>query len=166
MEVFKKHGTKERLFEMMKNVNKGLIKEDFDYNAAEKEHLGQQDLAADQAQHPEDHNNLPPANEPAAPVKENQAQFELDLATKMYNGLLSDKAYMPTNDLDRLALNRMLQDRLVDYDSEEGDDYFWLTNEGVAEIKSPQDIVDGYMYMQGGGNDSESPYLRGYEPES
>lgn len=44
MRVYKQHGTKERLFEMMANVNKGLIKEDFDYHAAEMDHLGQQDL--------------------------------------------------------------------------------------------------------------------------
>lgn len=35
---------KERLFEMMKNVNRHILKEDFDFNDAERDHLGQQDL--------------------------------------------------------------------------------------------------------------------------
>lgn len=59
MRVHKQPGTKERLFEMMANVNKSLLKEDFDFHGAEMDHLGQQDLAADQTQHPETHNNSP-----------------------------------------------------------------------------------------------------------
>lgn len=34
----------------------------------------------------------------------------------------------------------------------------------MIEVKSPQDIIDNYMYMSDNGNDSETPYLRGYEP--
>src|SRR5690242_6279300 len=49
MEFFKKYGTKERLYEMMNGVNKNLLKEGFDYNDAERDHLGQQDLEAQQA---------------------------------------------------------------------------------------------------------------------
>jgi len=48
MRVYKQNGTKGRLFEMMSNVNKGLINEDFNYHDAEMDHLGQQDLQADQ----------------------------------------------------------------------------------------------------------------------
>jgi hypothetical protein len=66
MEVYKKHGTKERLFEMMNNVNKKIlkehinmdepskrdfddkeqvsVKEDFNYNDAERDQQGQQDM--------------------------------------------------------------------------------------------------------------------------
>lgn len=67
MRVYKQNGTKERLFEMMTNVNKGLIKEGagFDYHDAEMDHLGQQDLAADQAESPENHNNGPVMDHPS-----------------------------------------------------------------------------------------------------
>lgn len=73
MEVYKKYGSKERLFEMMKNVNKNLVKESFDDD-----------------------------------LHTNQAQFELNLATKMYNILISD-SYTPKNDLDKLAIERMMK---------------------------------------------------------
>lgn len=166
MRVYKQHGTKERLFEMMKNVSKSILKEDFDYHDAEMDHLGQQDLAADQAANPEqspvmDH----PVDQQQTPIKEqDQQQFELNLATDMYKHLIDARAYTPKNDLDRLAIDRMMKDGLLDYDSEEGEDYYWLNNKGMIEIKSPQDIINDYMYSMGGGNDSEAPYLRGYEP--
>jgi len=37
----------------------------YDYHAAEMDHLGQQDLAADQAEHPEHHDNVPVMDNPS-----------------------------------------------------------------------------------------------------
>lgn len=77
MRVFKQYGTKERLFEMMKNVNKDLIKEDFDFNDAERDHLGQQDMEADQQQNPENWDNSAPASEKEKPeLKEEEENKE------------------------------------------------------------------------------------------
>jgi hypothetical protein len=120
MEVFKKHGTKERLFEMMKNVNKRLLKEDFDYHGAEMNHLGQQDLDA--------HQQEELSKELATLLKNSPDQFKERISTLenipayVHTGGMSDGAGNPLalgfRDLEAAGLANVGMDMPLDSNGE------------------------------------------------
>lgn len=98
MEIYKKPGTKERLFEMMNNVNKKILKEDFDYNDAEKEHLGKEDLTADQEQNPEYHDNSPIMDEPSKRDFDDKEQVSIKEDQNNLIGDIMDQTDGPVTD--------------------------------------------------------------------
>ena len=89
----------------------------------------------------------------------NEKEYELKLAEKMFE-LLSNESYSPDKNEDHIsaiAIQRMIKDGLLDYNTEVdhneenghaigAEDYYWFNDKGVAEIKSPQDIIDNYFY--------------------
>ena len=111
----------------------------------------------------------------------NQAQFEMETATEMFKEL--QEQYCPPKrsetdaygDIVRDALQEMLKDGLVEYDTDVDHDdngqaigsydYFWFTDKGRAEITSPQDIIDSYFNLGGSDPewDAERAYFRGSE---
>ena len=112
----------------------------------------------------------------------NQAKFEIETATEMFNGL--QEQYCPPKrdendaygDIVRDALQQMQHDGLVDYDTDVDHDqdngnaigsydYFWFTDKGREEIKSPQDIIDNYFELGGGDSyaNAEKSYFNGSE---
>ncbi len=100
-------------------------------------------------------------------AKGGEIEYTKQLAEKMFKGLSTD-SYMSENGryhIANIAIHRMINDGLVEYDTEEGKNYYWLNEKGKKEIKSAQDIIDGYMYSSGGDKSSEAPYLRGNERE-
>ncbi len=97
MEVFKKNGTKERLFEMMKNVNKGLIKEDFDYASAERDVQGQQDLD----QHQQDNDT---SKELSILLKTSPEEFKNKISSMSYIPAFIKRGGMMDADLNPIGL--------------------------------------------------------------
>ncbi len=97
MEIFKKNGTKERLFEMMKNVNKNLIKEAFDYNGAELQNQGQQDLD----QHQQDNDT---SKDLATMLKTSPEEFKNKIQTMSYIPAFIQTGGMMDSDLNPIGL--------------------------------------------------------------
>ena len=115
----------------------------------------------------------------AGSINEDSDIYEKELANKMFADL-SQEAYTPeknTDDISMIAIQRMMKDGLLDYDTE-GDhdenghvikgsihDFYWLNVRGMEEIKSPQDIIDNYFYSSGPDTygDAEKAYFRGSE---
>lgn len=176
MKFFKQYGSKERLFEMMINVNKGIIKEHFDYNDAERDQMGQQDLADDQAQNPEQYDQSEPdVNKDDVVEGSEKGQFnpQDDQQVKELYILLSKdgiedfREYYPDWVVDELFdHDYIIEDNL-------NGTYQWLFNDdGLKRFPNPQ-ALKKFLVDNGGyskpivhsNNKGEAPYLRGYEPE-
>lgn len=176
MEFFKQYGSKERLFEMMTNVNKGIIKEDFDYNDAERDHLGQQDLADDQAQNPEQYDQSEPdVNKDDIAEGNNEKDFnpEDDQQVKeLYillakDGIEDFREYYPDWVVDELNdHDYIIEDNI-------NGTYQWSFNDdGLKRFPNPQ-VLKKFLIDNGGYNNpiltkkdqGEAPYLRGNEQE-
>lgn len=56
------------VLDLAKSIGREIV-EDFNFNDAERDFYGQQDMAADQQQHPEDWDNTPPTTHPHSEVK-------------------------------------------------------------------------------------------------
>lgn len=177
MKFFKQYGSKERLFEMMKNVNKGLLKEDFNYNDAERDQQGQQDMTADQATNPENWNNtVPPAQPPAAPpqpkLNENDKSFDPNndnqvkelFITLSKDGIEDIRDYYPDWVVDELYDHDYIMEDAA------GGTYLWFfTEEGRSRFPDPTSLK---KFLLSEFNrvttfpPGEASYLRGREPES
>ena len=103
------------------------------------------------------------SDEPEFPVMET----EKEIAEKMFTDLTDDSyTIFPNTDeyqISVIAINRMMKDGLLEHDSDEGENYYWFNEKGLEEVKSATELQDNYMYGLANSDDSETPYLRGYE---
>lgn len=173
MKINKPYGSKERLFEMMNGVNKGLLKEDFDYHAAEMDHLNDQDLEDElKAQMGKDSTPpQPPQSEPPLQKegneKDNFDSSSLREVRELYTLLTVDgiediREYYPDWVVDELSMHDYIEEDTVN------GTYQWrLTADGKARFPNAESLMKFLISAAGGSLSSdqgEAPYLRGYEP--
>jgi len=168
MKYFKSYGSKERLFEMMANVNKGRLKEEFDYHGAEMDHLGQQDLEDQQAQDLAATDNVSPDNQYLYKMLTTVGLTDQDINKflQFYSGGNADKK----RKIDFLMSHKIME-------KEPNGHYVFSAyyRDAVKDADDLQRMLMGHETKgnradrerwanRGNDSDSEAPYLRGYEP--